>query len=712
MKTMSLTRRGAALLWVPIALLALSAVFSGCATEPPLPPIAEKVPVVDTLFGEVRVDNYSWLRERDNPEVISYLKAENGYTDTMMAHTQALQDTLYQEMVGRIKETDLDVPEKMGDYYYYTRTEEGKQYKIYCRKKGSLEAPEEVLLDQNALAEGKDFYDIGVYQVSPDQTLLAYSVDTTGAERYTLYVKNLTDGSLLPDEVPDMSDAVWANDNKTIFYSTMDEAHRPYRLHRHTLGTKAADDAMLYQEDNEKFWLGIERTKSNAYILLNLGSITSSEYRYLDANKPMGQFKVLSERAPDIEYEVTHHGDKFYITTNEDATNFKLVSVSTKNPARKNWKEVIPYDEAVKIDRAEAFANHLVIYERKNGLRALQVMDFRTGVSHDIEFPEPVYSFSGADNPDYNTNLLRFTYYSLLTPRTVYDYNMDDRTRDMKKQYEVLGGYDPSQYEQERIFATATDGTEIPISMVYRKGMKKDGTNPLNLYGYGAYGISSDPWFSSNRLSLLDRGFIFAIAHVRGGGEMGRTWYLDGKLMHKMNTFTDFIACAEHLIVQKYTSSEHLAIEGGSAGGLLMGAVVNMRPELFKTVLAAVPFVDVINTMLDESIPLTVVEFDEWGNPKMEKYYDYMMQYSPYDNVTAQAYPNMLITAGLNDPRVGYWEPAKWTSKLRATKTDNNLLLLKTEMGSGHMGASGRYDYLKDIAFEYAFELDRLGIHE
>jgi oligopeptidase B len=378
--------------------------------------------------------------------VISYLEAENAYTDTMMAHTQALQDKLYQEMVGRIKETDLDVPEKMGDYYYYTRTEEGKQYKIYCRKKGSLEATEEVLLDQNALAEGKDFYDIGVYQVSPNQSLLAYSVDTTGAERYTLYVKNLADGSLLPDEVPEMADAVWANDNKTIFYSTLDDAHRPYRLHRHTLGTKASDDAMLYQEDDEKFWLGIERTKSNAYILLSLGSITSSEYRYLDANTPMGQFKMLSERAPEVEYEVTHHGDKFYITTNDGATNFKLVSASAKNPARKNWKEVIPYDEAVKIDRAEAFANHLVIYERRNGLRALQVMDFRTGESHDIEFPEPVYSFSGADNPDYNTNLLRFTYYSLLTPRTVYDYNMDDRTREMKKQYEVLGGYDPSQY--------------------------------------------------------------------------------------------------------------------------------------------------------------------------------------------------------------------------------------------------------------------------
>jgi oligopeptidase B len=426
----------------------------------------------------------------------------------------------------------------------------------------------------------------------------------------------------------------------------------------------------------------------------------------------MGEFKVIHPREANHEYEVTHHGDKFFITTNDQAKNFKLVSVETKDPAKKNWKEEMAHDPMVKIDGTEAFADHLVIYMRENGMRGLRVIDFKSGDSHTIEFPEPVYSFRGASNPDYNTNLLRFTYFSLTTPKTVYDYNMSDRTREMKKQYEVLGGYDPAQYQSERIVATAPDGTEIPISMVYRKGLVKDGTNPLILYGYGSYGSSSDPWFSSNRLSLLGRGFIFAIAHVRGGGEMGRFWYDDGKLLNKMNTFTDFIACAEHLIAEKYTSKDKLAIEGGSAGGLLMGVVANMRPDLFKAILAAVPFVDVINTMLDETIPLTVIEFDEWGNPKIEAFYHYMLAYSPYDQVEAKTYANMLITAGLNDPRVQYWEPAKWTAKLRAMKTDDNLLILKTEMGSGHMGASGRYDYLKDIAFEYAFVLDQLGITE
>jgi oligopeptidase B len=712
MAKLSLTRRIVRVAWLPIAALCVAVAWSGCAAQVPQPPVAKIVPVADTLFGDVRVDNYFWLRDRDNPEVIAYLDAENAYTDTMMSHTAALQQKLYEEMLGRIKETDLDVPEKADNYFYYTRTEEGKQYKFYCRKNGSLDAPEEILLDHNALAAGKDFCDLGVYLVSPSHTLLAYSIDTTGGERYTLYVKDLTTGAMLPDEVPNTSDAVWANDNQTIFYSTMDEAHRPYQLHRHSLGTDASEDVLVYQEDDDQFYLDIERTKSKAFLLLALGSITSSEFWYLDANTPMSEFKVIQPREPDHEYDVTHHGDRFYITTNDQAKNFKLVSVSTANPARQNWKEEMAHDPKVKIDGAEAFANHLVIYKRENGLQGLEVTDFQTGESHDIAFPEPVYSFNEAANPDYNTNLLRFTYYSMVTPRTVYDYNMGDRTREMKKQYEVLGGYDPSQYQQERIFATASDGTQIPISMVYRKGMVRDGTNPLNLYGYGSYGISEDPWFSSNRLSLLDRGFIFAIAHIRGGGEMGRYWYDDGKLLKKKNTFTDFIACAEHLIAEKYTSKEKLVIEGGSAGGLLMGAVVNMRPDLFKAVNAGVPFVDVINTMLDESIPLTTIEFDEWGNPKIEEDYHYMRSYSPYDNAEAKAYPDMLITAGLNDPRVQYWEPAKWTAKLRAMKTDHNLLLLKTEMGSGHMGASGRYDFLKDIAFEYAFVLDRLGINK
>jgi oligopeptidase B len=711
----ALRKNGAALrvLGGAVILLGLTAGLWDCAKQSaPEPPVAAVKPVVDTLFGDVRVDNYFWLRDRDNPDVIAYLKAENAYTEAMMKHTEPLQEKLYQELLGRIKETDLDVPERIGDYYYYTRSEEGKQYKIYCRKKGSLDAPEEVLLDHNVLAEGKDFSDIGVYKVSPSQTLLAYSIDTLGNERYTLYVKDLTTGEMLSDNVPNTSEVEWANDNKTLFYSTLDDAHRPFKLFRHALGTDASKDVEIYHEPDEKFFLGLERTKSNKYLLIGLGSITSSEYWYLDADKPMGKFAVINPREPDHEYEVTHHDDKFYITTNDGAENFKVVAAPTKSPSKKNWKDVIAYDPAVKIDGVEAFANHLVVYKRENGLRGIHVINLKDDNEYDIDWPEPVYSFRGARNPEYNTNLLRFTYFSLTTPRTVYDYNMDTKSRELKKEYEVLGGYDRSQYQSERIFATASDGTQIPISMVYRKGMKKTGDNPLVLYGYGSYGISSDPWFSSNRISLLDRGFIFAIAHVRGGGEMGRPWYEDGKLLHKKNTFTDFIDCAEHLIAEKYTNSDMLAIEGGSAGGLLMGAVANMRPDLFKVVVAEVPFVDVINTMLDESIPLTVIEFDEWGNPKEEESYRYMVSYSPYDNVTAQAYPAMLITAGLNDPRVGYWEPAKWTAKLRAMKTDHNVLLLKTEMGSGHMGASGRYDYLKDIAFVYAFELDQLGIHE
>jgi oligopeptidase B len=711
----ALRKNGAALrvLGGAVILLGLTAGLWDCAKQSaPEPPVAAVKPVVDTLFGDLRVDNYFWLRDRDNPDVIAYLKAENAYTEAMMKHTEPLQEKLYQELLGRIKETDLDVPERIGDYYYYTRSEEGKQYKIYCRKKGSLDAPEEVLLDHNVLAEGKDFSDIGVYKVSPSQTLLAYSIDTLGNERYTLYVKDLTTGEMLSDNVPNTSEVEWANDNKTLFYSTLDDAHRPFKLFRHALGTDASKDVEIYHEPDEKFFLGLERTKSNKYLLIGLGSITSSEYWYLDADKPMGKFAVINPREPDHEYEVTHHDDKFYITTNDGAENFKVVAAPTKSPSKKNWKDVIAYDPAVKIDGVEAFANHLVVYKRENGLRGIHVINLKDDNEYDIDWPEPVYSFRGARNPEYNTNLLRFTYFSLTTPRTVYDYNMDTKSRELKKEYEVLGGYDRSQYQSERIFATASDGTQIPISMVYRKGMKKTGDNPLVLYGYGSYGISSDPWFSSNRISLLDRGFIFAIAHVRGGGEMGRPWYEDGKLLHKKNTFTDFIDCAEHLIAEKYTNSDMLAIEGGSAGGLLMGAVANMRPDLFKVVVAEVPFVDVINTMLDESIPLTVIEFDEWGNPKEEESYRYMVSYSPYDNVTAQAYPAMLITAGLNDPRVGYWEPAKWTAKLRAMKTDHNVLLLKTEMGSGHMGASGRYDYLKDIAFVYAFELDQLGIHE
>ncbi|HUU46257.1 MAG TPA: S9 family peptidase [Acidobacteriota bacterium] len=711
MSGVNVSRSGLSMRLFGIVTVLLALTLVSCGAQQPAPPVAKVAPKADTLFGDVRVDDYFWLREKTNPEVIAYLEAENAYTEAVTAHTQVLQDQIYQEMVGRIKETDLDVPVKIDDYYYYTRSEEGKQYKINCRKKGSLDAPEEILIDQNEFAGARDYFDLGIYRVSPNHQLLAYGIDTAGNELYTIRIKDLATGRLLTDEIPNAStDCEWANDNKTIFYSTLDEAHRPYKLWRHVLGGNPADDALVYHEEDDAFFLGIGKTKSRAYLLLSLGSIASSEVRFLDAGKPTGSFRVIQPREKNHEYDVAHHGNRFYITTNDGARNFRLVSTPVRKPSKENWKDVLPHREDVKVDGAEAFANHLVVYERKDGLKQIHILNPADGSDHYVTFPEPVYTYQGSSNPDFNTNLVRFTYTSLVTPRSVFDYNMDDQSRDLKKEYEVLGGYDRAQYQSARILATAPDGVEIPISLVYRKDITPTAGNPLYLYGYGSYGYSMEPRFSSNRLSLLERGFIFAIAHVRGGGEMGRWWYEDGKWLKKKNTFTDFIACAEHLVAQGYTSPEKLVMSGGSAGGLLVGAVVNMRPDLFKVMVAEVPFVDVVNTMLDESIPLTVVEFDEWGNPKEEEYYHYMKSYSPYDNVEAKDYPHMMITAGLNDPRVQYWEPAKWTAKLRARKTDDNLLVFKTEMGAGHGGSSGRYDYLKDLAFEYAFILDRLGM--
>jgi oligopeptidase B len=696
-----------------IILFTLTLFWMTACSKDVQPPVAKVIPKADTLHGKVRIDNYFWLRERDNPEVIEYLEAENKYTEAMMKPTQKLQETLYQEMLGRIKETDLSVPEKIDDYYYYTRTEEGKQYPIYCRKKGSLDSEEEVLLDQNELAKGRKYFRIGVFEVSPNHQLLAFSMDTTGAETYTIQIKDLNSGELLKDEIPNTYYSMeWANDNNTLFYSTLDEAKRPYKLFKHELGTDPKEDDLLHFEEDDAYFLRISKTKSKQYLLLSLESITTTEVWYLNANRPDQPFKLIHPRQHEMEYYIAHHGNKFYVLTNENAKNFKLMEVSVKNPAKKYWREVIPHRDSVKIDDIEVFKNHLVLYERENGLKKIRITNLTNQEAHSVEFPEPVYTFWSSKNPDFNTNILRFTYTSLVTPKSVFDYNMDTKTRELKKQYEVLGGYEPSDYQSERIFAEASDGTKIPISMVYKKGMVKNGKNPLFLYGYGSYGASIDPGFNSNRLSLLDRGFIYAIAHIRGGGEMGRYWYDQGKLLNKKNTFTDFIASAEHLIAEKYTSRDRLVIYGGSAGGLLMGAVTNLRPDLFKAVIAKVPFVDVLNTMLDASIPLTVTEYEEWGNPNDKEYYDYIKSYSPYDNVEAKAYPNMLITAGLNDPRVQYWEPAKWTAKLRAMKTDNNILLLKTNMGTGHFGASGRYEYLKEIAFDYAFIFDVLGIKD
>jgi oligopeptidase B len=708
-----LTNRRSIASWSTLFLFSLIFVcFSTCIAQQSItPPVAKIVPKADTLFGDIRIDNYFWLRDRANLEVMKYLETENSYTEAVMKPTEEFQEQLYKELLGRIKETDLSVPEKIDDYYYYTRTEEGKQYPINCRKKGSLEASEEILLDQNALAVGHKYLEVGVFKISPDHQLLAYSVDTTGSEAYTLYVKDLNTGKLLGDEIPNTYySSEWANDNKTIFYTVLDEAKRPYKLYRHTLGTKPMEDVVVYFEPDQAYELSLMKTKSKEYLLMNLESETTSEVHYLKADHPTEDFKVIHPRQHEMEYSVDQHGDKFFIVTNEGAKNFKLVEAPVSDPSLGNWKEVIPYSDSVKIDDIDLFKNHLVVYERERGLKRIHVLNLTTNEGHYVDFPEPVYTFWQARNPDFNTNLLRFNYTSLITPRSVFDYNMDTKTRELKKQDEVLGGYDPSLYQSERVFAKAEDGTMIPISLVYKKGMVKDGKNPLFLYGYGAYGISSEPSFSSNHLSLLNRGFIYAIAHVRGGGEMGRYWYDDGRLLHKKNTFTDFIACAEQLIAEEYTTNDKLVINGVSAGGLLIGAVNNMRPDLFKIVIAEVPFVDVLNTMLDPSLPLTVIEYEEWGNPTNKEYYDYMKSYSPYDNVEAKNYPNMLITAGLNDPRVSYWEPTKWTAKLRAKKTDQNRLLLKTKMESGHFGATGRYDYLRDVAFEYAFIFDVLGI--
>jgi oligopeptidase B len=679
----------------------------------PLPPVAKIQPKVDTLFGQVMVDNYFWLRERGTPQVIEYLEAENAYTDAMMKHTQGLQERLYQEMLSRIKETDMSVPVRWDDYYYYSRTEEGKQYRIYCRKKGTLQAEEEILLDVNQLAEGKEYFHVGSYDPSPDHNLLAYCFDTTGSERYILRVKNLQTGELLPDIIDStFASFKWANDNRTLFYVIPDAAWRPYKLYRHKLGDDVDKDFLIYHEKDEAFNLEIGKSKSDWFLFIKLESETTSEVHFLDADNPTGKFRVICPRQKDMEYSVEHHDDQFYIVTNDNAKNFKLMRSPLSKPSKENWEEVIPQREAVKLDRIEVFRDFMVLYERENGLRQIGIRDFATGQTKRIDFPEPVYTCWGEWNPEYNSQVLRFSYTSLITPNSIYDYHMRTGKRELKKQQEVLGGYDPNQYQSERLFATAGDGTKVPVSLVYKKGMVKDGNNPLILSGYGAYGSSSEPYFSSNILSLLDRGFVYAIAHVRGGGELGRDWYDDGKLLKKKNTFSDFIAVAEFLIAQKFTSANKLVIEGGSAGGLLIGTVVNMRPDLFGAVIADVPFVDLINTMMDASIPLTVIEYDEWGNPNDKNYFDYMLSYSPYDNVEAKDYPPMLILAGLNDTRVQYWEPAKWAAKLRATKTDNHRLLLKTNMGAGHGGVTGRYAQLEELAFDYAFILDVLGIKE
>ena len=664
-----------------------------------------------SLHGDTRVDNYFWLREKANPAVREYLESENRYAESVMKTTDKLQEKLYREIVGRVKQTDLSVPTRRGDYFYYTRTEEAKQYSVYCRKKGSLEAAEEILLDGNALGAGQPYFRVGVFTPSPDHNLLAYSTDTVGDEVYTVRVKDLRTGRLLPDSIPGTYYALeWAADNRTFFYTTVDSAKRPFKVFRHRLGAEPSDDALVYHEPDERFTVTLLKSKSREYLFLDVSSHTTSEYCYLRADEAEGAFRVLFPRRQDVEYEAVHHGDSFYVRINDNGKNFRLIRTPVSGATAGNSTEVIPHRAAVTLEAVDAFRDHLVVVERDGGLRQIAIENFKTGLRRRVSFPEPVYTVSPAANPEFDTTLLRFTYASLVTPSSVFDYDMEKTTRELMKQTEVLGGYDPSQYVSERVFATAKDGVRVPISLVYRKGAARDGKAPALLYGYGSYGMSTEPGFSSDRLSLLDRGFVYALAHVRGGSEMGRAWYDDGKLLNKKNTFTDFIACAERLIELKYTSSDRLAIMGRSAGGLLMGATVNMRPDLFKAVVAKAPFVDVLNSMLDTSLPLTVTEFEEWGNPAEQTAYEYMRTYSPYDNVAPKLYPHMLLTGGWNDPRVSYWEPAKLAAKLRATKKGDNLVLLKTNMGAGHFGASGRYENFRETAFDYAFILHALGV--
>jgi oligopeptidase B len=678
-----------------------------------MPPVAKIIPHPTTVHGDTRVDNYFWLRNKEDPDTIAYLEAENRYTQDFMKPSVAVQGALYEEMLGRIKQTDLSVPVKRDDFFYYTRTQEGQPYPIYCRKKGSPQtfqnSPEEILLDGNALAEGRKYFRIGNFVTSPNHKLLAYSVDFEGNEMYTIRVKDLETGEGLADEIPNTSYSLeWAHDNATFFYTVLDDALRPFQIFRHSLGV--AENTLVYHEPDERFTVGLATTRSRAYIFINIDSSLTSEVRYLSTGQPRGEFQVLLPRVQGTEYDATHHGDSFFIRTNDAAKGFRVVEAPVPNPSKENWKETIPARVGITVEGVTAFQDYLVTEERHRGLIQICIRDFRTGESHAISYPEPVYTAELGANAEFATKLVRFNYTSLVTPASVYDYDMETRTRELKKQQEVLGGYDPSQYQSERIYATAPDSVEVPISLVYKKSFVRNGRAPMLLYGYGSYGISIDPSFSSDLLSLINRGFVYAIAHIRGGMDMGKPWHEDGRLLKKKNTFTDFIACAEHLIAQQYTAPAHLAITGGSAGGLLMGAVINRRPELFAAVVTRVPFVDSLNTALDASLPLTVGEYEEFGDPSKKEFYDYMKSYAPYENVTAQAYPAILITAGLNDPRVSYWEPAKWTAKLRALKTDDRPLLLKTNMGAGHFGASGRYEYLKEIAFNYAFLLRVLGV--
>jgi oligopeptidase B len=694
-----------------VASVCVLAAYDNNSSSLPAPPVAKKVPKTTEINGRELVDNYFWLRDKQNPDVAAYLQAENAYTDAVMKPTEGLQKTLYDEMLSHIKETDVEVPYKEGNYFYYTRTEAGKQYSIYCRKKGTLDAPEELLLDVNELAKGQKFMSVRDFAVSDDGNLLAYSTDNTGFRQYVLAVKDLRSGKLLPDHAERVGSVVWANDNKTIFYTVEDATtKRQFQLYRHSAGTDDSDK-LVYEEKDERFNVEAAKTRSKAYIFLFCGSHTTSEARYIPADQPMAEFKVLEPRKQDVEYYPDHNGSFFYIRVNDTGRNFRLVKAPVNDPRSANWQEVVPHRANVMLDDTDFFKNYYVLSERENGLPQMQVTDLASGKSRRIEFPEPAYSSYPYANREYDTGKYRYGYQSFITPRSVFEYDMATGKSTLLKQKEVPGGYDRTKYQVEQIYAPAPDGVKVPISVVHLKTAKLDGTGPMYLTAYGSYGFPLDISFNSDRFSLIDRGVVVAVAHIRGGGEMGKAWHDDGRMMHKKNTFTDFIASAEYLVKQGYGSKDRLVIEGRSAGGLLMGAVLNMRPDLFHAALVGVPFVDVINTMLDESLPLTVAEFEEWGNPKEKPAFDYMISYSPYDNIEAKTYPNMLVRTSFNDSQVMYWEPAKYVAKMRAMRTDHNSLILKTNMNpAGHGGASGRYDRLHEVAFDYAYFLTQMGI--
>lgn len=704
------------LMWIAILLTAI--VVNGCDQKSKTSmkePVAKKIEKVFEEHGQQRIDNYYWLNQREDPEVIAYLNAENDYTKEVLKDTEELQEKIFNEIVGRIKQTDMSVPYVVNGYEYYVRYEEGGEYPIYCRKTISENPEEEIMLNGNSMAEGHSFFQIGGWKVSYNNELLAYSVDTVSRRKYTIHFKNIQTGEIFEDAIANTSgNMAWANDNKTLYYATKDETLRSYKIFKHELGAPVTDDKLVYHESDPTFSTFVYKTESDKYLVIGSRSTLSSEYRILDANNTDAdaQFKVFQERQKDLEYGIYHQEGRFLVHTNFKAKNFSLMETGEEQTSIENWKEIIPNRDDVLLEGIDVFKTFYVVTERKNGLPQFRIIDQQNNNDFYLNFEEDDYFAYTSGNEDYTSRKLRYNYTSLKTPTTVYDYDIETREHELLKQYEVLGDYNPDDYITERLYATARDGVKVPISIIYKKGFKKDGSQPLLLYGYGSYGYSMESSFRSSRLSLIDRGFAFAIAHIRGGEEMGRYWYEDGKLLKKKNTFYDFIDCGEYLVEEGYTSSEKMFALGGSAGGLLVGAVINYRPDLFKGVIAAVPFVDVVTTMLDESIPLTTGEYDEWGNPNEPEYYNYMLSYSPYDNVKAMDYPALLVTTGLHDSQVQYWEPAKWVAKLRDMRTNDNLLLLWTNMEFGHGGASGRFEAYKETAMEDAFMLKLLGITE